>query len=309
MKEPQKIVVGVDFSPESEVAARQALEIARHTGAELILVHAGTTVEMPTLSADASESAHRAVDFYRQHLVERLTEVRRDLGEMRERLSGQGPVVSQLVVEDFPADGLCAIAKDLRARLTVVGTHGRTGLRWLWLGSVAQAVVRHSDSDVLVVRPPRSPHAGFRRILVATDFSASAARALDSALELAAPGATIDVVYCATPPPTSYSGFGALQPLPADLRQALIDDLHRQGEEPLKSRRIPGMDLRFHVLSAAPRLGIAHRLETFPYDLVALGSHGRRGIRRALMGSVAEAVVQRAPCSVLVARTPAKSSK
>lgn len=50
-----------------------------------------------------------------------------------------------------------------------------------------------------------------------------------------------------------------------------------------------------------PVPGIIHLLETHPFDLVALGSHGRRGIRRFLLGSVAENIVRHAPCSVLVA--------
>jgi len=302
--EPKKIIVGVDFSIESDLAAQQGLAIARRAGSELVLVHAGTTVELPTLSADASGSARRGVAVYREHLAERLTEVRAELDALRTRLSGQGAVVSQLVVEDFPARSLCAVASDLGAQLTVVGTHGRTGLKWLWLGSVAQSVVRHSEVNVLVSRPLRSRKAEYHRILVATDFSDAAERAIDSALELAAPGATIDVIHCVAPPPSSYSGFGAVESLPADLRTALFEDLRVQGVDLLSRKRRPEVELHFHVVPEAPAPGIIHWLETHPYDLAALGSHGRRGLRRALMGSVAEFTVQRAPCSVLVARRP-----
>ncbi len=305
--EPQKIVVGVDFSPESEVACHQALAIARRSGAELVLVHAGTTVEVPSLSADASESARRGVAYYRQFLADRLHEVRGELDALRARLSGQGAQVSQLVVEDFADSALCAVASELDARLTVVGTHGRTGLRWLTLGSVARSVVRHSVVDALVTRPPRSRRDAYQRVLVATDFSSSAERALDAALSLAADDARVDVVHCiAAPAWSGYGGFGMLEPLPADLREALLDDLRRQGEARLARRRRPGLDLRLQVVSEPPVPGILHRLEAHPYDLAALGSHGRRGLKRALLGSVAESTIQRAPCSVLVARRPSQ---
>ena len=60
----------------------------------------------------------------------------------------------------------------------------------------------------------------------------------------------------------------------------------------------------FHVVHGSPLPGIVHWLEQHDFDLVSLGSHGRRGVRRAVLGSVAEAVVRRATCSVLVAHGP-----
>ena len=61
-----------------------------------------------------------------------------------------------------------------------------------------------------------------------------------------------------------------------------------QGGDLMWRKRRPEVELHFHVAPEAPAPGILHWLETHPYDLAALGSHGRRGLRRALMGSVAE---------------------
>jgi nucleotide-binding universal stress UspA family protein len=292
------IVVGIDFSSEAQEAARQALGVARHLGAELVLVHVRATVELPVVP-DRRDSADRALqERWREHDARELAAAREELGRLRERLSGQGVPVSQLLVEDYPADGLCAAASQLGARFTVVGTHGRTGLRWLQMGSVAQHVVRQSETDVLVAR--RSSNDAYHRILVATDFSASAERALDSAIALAAPGARIDVVHHV---PTRWRAGGnvaAGELLSRDI-DLLADFTREQGVDLLARKQVPGFELLFHVSTERPVPGIVHWLETHGGDLVVLGSHGRRGVRRFLLGSVAEAVVRHAPCSVLVA--------
>lgn len=296
-----KIVVGVDFSPESEAAARQALEICRRLGSELVLVHAGGVVELPPVSDSPSREVREAVETYRGQLARALAEVRERLGELRERLSDQSVTISQVLIEDAPAAGLCAIAAEMQARLTVVGSHGRGGIPWLGLGNVAAGVVRASETDVLVARPSRAGRPDFRAILVGSDFSASAERALEVAIELASPGAHIDVLHCASLRPVVGGGFGVVEPLPLEVRRAITDDIRSQGEQLVARKRRDGISLAFHVSSDRPAPGLAHFAETRSCDLVAVGSHGRRGIRRLILGSVAESMLKRAPCSVLVA--------
>lgn len=299
--QPSKIVVGVDFSPASEEAAQQALAICRRGGHDLVLVHAGAVVEVPPPSPSASPAVRQAAEAWRAQLMGALDQVRERLAALRERLSDQGVTVSQVVVEESPAAGVCAVASEVRARLTVVGAHGGGGLPWLSLGSAATGVVRISETDVLVARPARDGRRELRRVVVGTDFSASAERALDSALELAAPDAHIDVVHCAAMRPVVYSGFGTMEAFPVELRQILIEDIRMQGEQLIARKRKGGRELAFHVSSDHPAAGLAHWAESRSCDLVAVGSHGRRGIRRLLLGSVAESMLRRAPCSVLVA--------
>jgi nucleotide-binding universal stress UspA family protein len=166
---------------------------------------------------------------------------------------------------------------------------------------VAQKVVRRSETDVLVARKERRE--GYHRVLVATDFSASAERALDSAIALAASGAVIDVVHYLDSARMVGGNFGASQVLPSALER--MTELARvQGDQLLASRQRPGLELRLRVSSERPVPGVIHSLELEPHDLVALGTHGRRGVRRFLLGSVAEAVVRHAPCSVLIAHGP-----
>jgi nucleotide-binding universal stress UspA family protein len=297
----KRIVVGVDFSPESEIAARQALAICRSSGHELVLVYADAVVEIPPASDSPAPDMRAAVDAYRNQLARALADIRERLAELRERLSNQGVTVSHVIVEDSPAAGISAVAAEMQARLTVVGAHGGGGLPWLPVGNVATGVVRLCETDVLVAYASRYDRDGYRHIAVGTDFSASAERALESAVELAAPGAQIDVVHCASLRPPVFGGFGVFEPLPAPLRQALIDDLRVQGEQLLGRHQRADVSLAFQVSSDRPAPGLAHWVESRSCDLLAVGSHGRRGIKRLLLGSVAESMLKRSPCSVLVA--------
>ncbi len=296
-----RIVVGVDFSHESEIAARQALAICQRSGSELLLVHADAVVEVPPVSDSPAPALREAVDRYRNQLARALADVRERLGELRERLSDHGVVVSQVIVEDSPAAGICTVAAEVQARLTVVGAHGGGGLPWLPVGNVATGVVRLCETDVLVARTSRTERDDYRRIAVGTDFSASAERALEAAVRLAAPGAQIDVVHCASLRPGVLSGFGVVEALPAELRQVLVDDLRVQGEQLLARHARPEVSLAFHVSSDRPVPGLSHWVETRSCELLAVGSHGRRGVKRLVLGSVAESMLGRAPCSVLVA--------
>ena len=301
MNEHNKVVVGVDFSPESEIAARQALAICRVGGHELVLVYADAVTEIPPMSDSPQPAVREAVETYRSQLAQALGQVRDRLAELRERLSDQGVTVSQVIIEDSPAAGICAVAAELQARLTVVGAVGGGVLPWLPVGNVATGVVRLCETDVLVARGSRTQRDGYHHIAVGSDFSASAERALELAVALAAPGAQIDVINCASLRPEAFGGFGVIEPLPAPLRQVLIDDLWIQGEQLLARHQRDGVSLSFRVSSDRPVPGLAHWVESNSCDLLSVGSHGRRGIRRLLLGSVAESMLKRAPCSVLVA--------
>ena len=307
--EHSTIVVGVDFSQASEGAARQALEICRRGGHELVLVYADALVEIPPMSDSPTPALREAVETYRAQLLRRQEEIRGQLADLRERLSDHGVTVSHVMVEDAPPAGICAVAAEMQARLTVVGAHGGGAVPWLAVGNVATGVVRACETDVLVARPGRGGHHDYRMIAVGTDFSASAERALEVAITVASPGAQIDVVYCTSTRPSIYGGFGVVEPLPAELRQAIADDIRLQGEQLLARKRHTGVSLSFHVSSDRPVAGLSHWADTRAADLLAVGSHGRRGLRRLILGSVAESMLKRAPCSVLVARGLPDSAK
>lgn len=298
---PLRIAVAVDFSAESALAARQALELVRAVGGELLLLHA---VEWPDEVAGPSlrPEVSRALETRRARFAQAFARDQEALAVLRQSLAGQGAVVSQSVVEGHPETVLPAAARELGAELLLVGTHGRTGLGWFFLGSVAERILRASPIDVLVARGEGAARVGFHRVLVATDFSPAADRALARVMALAAKDAAIDVVHFYNGHPYAELHDQLRSLGDRDLDEVLVADLRAFGEKLVADQATPGHAPRFSVVRQRPIPGIVHRLEAEPYDLVALGSHGRRGLPRLVLGSVAETVARRAPCSVLIAK-------
>jgi nucleotide-binding universal stress UspA family protein len=295
------IAVGVDFSPTSDLAVRQAAAVARHAGGRLLLLHVGLVPEhldgVPP-SMEATAATYRAI------LQRRLDDDRARLETLRGTLVGPGLEVSHAVVDGFPDSGLADAAQELGADLLVVGSHGRTGLkRWL-LGSVSEKTIRVAGTSVLVVRGDETaPADGFRKIVVGTDFSAHGDDAIRGALALAAPGADVHAVHCwQAPGPDLGVDAGDLAAFHATLATDMAAFHREQGAALLARHAAAPVTLRFDAIQGAPAATLDDVAAAENADLIVVGSHGRRGVRLLLLGSVAEATVRHAPCSVLVAR-------
>jgi nucleotide-binding universal stress UspA family protein len=163
------------------------------------------------------------------------------------------------------------------------------------------------EGSVLVARPGRTG-GSYRRILVPTDFSGISEAALDAARSLADADAEIDLLHCWQMPipvtsyyvPTTSRGASLKQ-----LRGEIEGDARVQVEALAERFRADGIELSSDVIESSPAEGIIDRAAG--YDLIAMGSHGHRGFRRLLLGSVAEAVIRHAPCSVLVTHAEVSS--
>jgi nucleotide-binding universal stress UspA family protein len=285
----RKIVVGVDLSPPALIAVGQAMSMARSNGAPLVLMMVEPEPEAAELLGGTGERTRFAAD-------------RVELEELRQRLIGQGVDVSHVVTTGEIEGGLADGAARMGADLVVVGTHGHHGMRRMLLGSVAEMTVRLAASSVLVARGATTvAEGGYRRILVGTDFSAPAELAIARAVAVAAPGATIELMH-ACHLTFDVDPEGTLAMTLGDVREALLADALRAGGELASSWRQRGVRLGLHIVEATPREALAERASALGADLVVVGSHGRRGLRRFVLGSVAEATVRESPCSVLVVR-------
>lgn len=309
------ILVGVDFSQQSQVALEHAFDIARNTGARVVLVYVGVIPQRPDSVPDGILPM---VTEYERILEGYLAEDRRRLAEMCARSADEGVDVSAMIVDDLPDRGICKAAAEINADLVIVGTHGRTGVKRLLLGSVAERVVRLSGHDVLVARPGVRPSAGgYRALLVAMDFSTMAEAGLRAAIALASPDARIDILHCAHVPPLAYGHVPSRRAL-AEMTEQIARETHARGEALVARYARPGLSLAFHDIDALPVQGIVEWHDRHHYDLAVVGSHGNRGLRRFLLGSVAEATVRHASTPVLVvhqsgnaltARAPAASQE
>lgn len=282
-----KIVVATDFSEQSDAALRHAIHIARFTGAELRVVH---VVETPA-DEEGLDSARSAIEHWHADDEERLA---REVGaHATEGVS----IVQETVDAPAAADGLQSVVDAHGADLTIVGSTGLSGIKQTLLGSTAQKVLRTVQTHVLVARGETPSKAGYQRVMIPTDFSAPAEKALDLAVALAGPDAQFDLVhFWRVPEATRSDEYSKL------VIDAVGKSVTERGRKLLESFHKDAPGATFHSVQASPARGIARKLDEGNYDLLVVGSYGRAKLRRWLLGSVAEYAARTAPCAVAVAR-------
>lgn len=149
-----------------------------------------------------------------------------------------------------------------------------------------------------------------KQILVPTDFSPSAWTALQDAAAIAdAYGAWLDIIYVWDIPTFAVPGEMAAYGLPNSIIDAIHAQAHQRMEEFLVEARAKGIPIRnANVLPGNAPRAIIEAARSGDYDLIVLGSHHHTGLKRAVLGSVAERVVRHAPCPVLLATAKAPSA-
>jgi nucleotide-binding universal stress UspA family protein len=289
------IIVGCDLSAPSDQALDRAVAIAERAGAKIVLVQAQAD-DAPIAEIDNEmlkqigevSAAARAHDA--RGLADRLAAI--------EARGVQAEVTSRIGPSD---EVLAAIALEQAAELIVLGSHGHTGITRMLLGSVASSTIRHATCDVLVCRGPaaRTP---FQRPLVATDFSTTASRALDHAAAMSVPGAPIEVIHAWQLPVGSWGAtlIGQARFPWSTVRDAVLAAAQTLADKLVADHQSLGHPLHVELVQGPPASVITHAAERNGHDLIVVGAHGHRGVRRLLLGSVAESTIRHSPCSVLV---------
>jgi nucleotide-binding universal stress UspA family protein len=294
----ERILVGIDFSKESEVAHVQAAELGARHGAEVRLLHAFVDGDFwPAREFLFGDSAAE----YDEMVEGEIKSRRARLAALEVNRQFPRLVTSSFLEEGEPDTVIPQQAEAWGADLVVVGTHGRTGFKRLRLGSVAERTIRRTPCSVLVARPRTRPGSGYHRILVPIDFSDGAERALSAAVDLVDHDGQIDVLHTWQIPFASSARFNEYESS-AVHRKRLVAATLQRGDELVKGYEDRHSRLAFFQIESAPVPGILDRLEDATYDLVVMGSHGRRGVRRWVLGSVAEATARHSLCSVMVVR-------
>ena len=143
----------------------------------------------------------------------------------------------------------------------------------------------------------------FRRILFATDLSPASARAFDQAVGMArADAAELVIAHAYQLPdlfPTDVCVTGTLY---SDLDERVRGDAEKKLAALVRDARNQGIGARFLVLAGAPFEAIADAARAVEADLIVMGTHGRTGASRILLGSVAARVITTAPCPVMTVR-------
>lgn len=286
------VVTGVDFTPGSATALRQAMRIAKRQGAPLRVAHVIETLVVMDL-----EEALRP--FQADIRAGLLADARREWTTFVAGIPGAAAL--DLAVEvNHPVFAILRLVAQQGADLLVLGAHG-TSPPERGAGTLATACVRKAPADVLLVK---EAHAGpFASVVACIDFSATSLRALERAVRVAAQdGATLHVLHVFAAP---WHRLHYLAPTPQaspDYQRQYRDGLRRRLEafcEPLRDA-MAGLAVRHELFDAAGHgRGITEFVTRVGADLVVLGTRGRTNLRDLLLGSTAERVVRDAPCSIL----------
>jgi nucleotide-binding universal stress UspA family protein len=194
-----------------------------------------------------------------------------------------------------PYEAIVETAEDEGRDLIVMGVRGASLAHRLLVGSTTARVIGFSTQDVLVV--PEKGTVGWDRILVATDGSEYSRKAVDQALELAAhSGGMLTVVAVLEISPQIY----AVAPELAEEKIKLPEKYVEEVKELATSRGIPVEGIVREAECANEVITDVARNKGV--DIIILGSHGRTGLKRLLMGSVTESVIAHTPCPVLVVK-------
>lgn len=283
-----RILFPTDGSECAEQAGRHALHLADHFDATL---HVIRVEEQEVELADVVEVTEADV----------LTDLHGTSGA--ESSLAEARIQERTVGYPSVAGGILTYAVEHDADLVVLGTHGRRGLRRLVLGSVAEEVVRKAPCPVVTVgRRGVAPDAlGGSTMLVPVDFSDHRFRLLAHARELAPVyGMDVRVVHVVEVKgvPDAYGLYDSPPDpgKPAERAQEVLD-----GE--LDSLRDLGITVSIDVRSGHPADEVLTAAEDSEAAFLMIATHGRTGLERMLMGSVAEKVIRQAPCPVYTVKS------
>jgi nucleotide-binding universal stress UspA family protein len=207
--------------------------------------------------------------------------------------------VTTATVRGRPSEGILEYATDHGADAIAMGTHGRTGLNRYIAGSVTERVVRLADVPVLTARATeQSRTAGsYDEILLPTDGSDYAAAAVEHGVAIAREtGARIHAVNVVDVGAVSASPNYAL---PTGIVEELVTAGEAAAEEVAASAREEGVDATTAVQEGLPGRDLLAYAEENDVDLVAMGTAGRTGLSRHLLGSTTERIIRHADVPVL----------
>lgn len=286
-----RVVVGMDFSEPSVVAARWVIQNVA-PGAEVVLAHAIELAEPPPFLRDLYPPSDATIKAGRTRADRLLRDLSRSL--KTDRLSDEVRV-------GRPEDTLTAVARDRGASLIVTAVHGERSELWRVLGSTAERVVRRTPVSVLLIRglcdhPPQ-------KVLVALDESdllpaliAWASHFVDTI------GATVTVIHIA-PPITHTRGPDSPAELPKGPSEA---ELHRRVDDWMATQlaNTPLASAQRMIAFGEPGFELEEAVRRSGADLLIIGRHGRARDDRSFVGSTAEFEIRNAKGPVLIVAEP-----
>jgi nucleotide-binding universal stress UspA family protein len=267
------ILVPTDFSKHAENALKVAAQIAKKNNGEIILLH---MLELSTSGNDALNTSHEIPElmFFKNAAVAKLEEL--------ENISFLDDIkVSSIVQFNMAFEGIIENGKKHQADLVVMGSHGASGFHEMFVGSNAEKVVRNSEIPVLVIK---KEDADFKvdTLTFASNFSDEIKKPFEKVVDFANYfGAHINLLHVITP-----NNFSTTRAAEEKVRN-FIEEFHFS-------------DYSTHIYNDINvEKGILHFAKDSNSDVIAVCTHGRKGISHFLNGSISEDLVNHAKRPVI----------
>lgn len=297
------ILVPLDGSEFGEQALLAAAAIAQRTGATLRLAHVHVSAAMTPfagstpVNAEHEERLRDAAATYIEELAREIEETHR-------------VPATPVILDGSIVDALARYAQESNVDLITMTTHGRGGISRAWLGSVADGLVRQAQRPVVLIRPTtdlpdRLRQGTFQRVLIPLDGSEAAEQVIPYALAVAGPAEIeirlLQVVLPVLPHEQVVAPYAVfVDHTSAEQRVAEAETyLHRRAEE-LKSEGVAVTPTV--VIHGQPALAILEEADREGIDLIAMATHGRGGVARLVLGSVADKVLRGGSAPLLLLR-------
>ncbi len=265
-----RILVATERSAFSEGAVREAISLAKKCSSTLsVMTVVETNPEYETIGAQFLEKEEEEALQYLKSIKAQASEAMLACEAFLRR--GDSP--SRLIVEE-------AVQK--KSDMIVIGRRGRKGLERVLLGSAAAKVIGHAPCKVLVV--PKAARIECKNILIATDGSEYAARAVQEAIEIARQCGSLLIAV-------------SVISLPEEKEKA---EMNVAGV--VSAAQKAGVAVEAMIPVGKPHEIITETAAGRGVDLIVMGTYGRTGLKKLLMGSTTEKVIGTAGCAVLVAK-------
>lgn len=296
-----RILCATDFSEVSRDVVPFGIRMARELNATLYICH---VIDLPTISVygeavfDPITQQHRFIDFARQEI---------------ESLVGDAPVEwQQLIPIGQTTEEIARQAGEKAVDLVITATHGRSGLKRLFLGSVTERLMRILSCPLLVLRSTGDSEQAirqelpFKKILVGYDFSEDADAAFRTGLNMAQEfESSLHLMHVVEP--TAYRDYARFPSNSGEpLRQDMYDSIKSRMQALVPDDALNWCSLETLIRVGKPYAELVRYAQTQAVDLIITGVRGHGMVEELLVGSTTDRVIRRAPCPVLSVCRPAE---
>jgi nucleotide-binding universal stress UspA family protein len=293
------VLLPTDFSPSSAPAFRYAVEWAKVFEAELTLLHVHSL--QPGLDIDAGIA--------QKFLDEQRKVAREELEKLLVEAQREVPKTSMELVAGLPSEFICQVAREKQCDLIIMGTHGWTGFNRALFGSVAERVIQRAPCPVLSI--PHREEADIsamhplqvlpRQVVLPLEFSDCSMDAYEYAVQIAkwfdAPLTLVHAIE-----PLSYSlDFTLTHPLQEKTNR---DKVEKRLADLVTVLSDQGLSAGYELLDKPTVDSILETSATQQADLIVMGTHGRKGLTRMVLGSTACKVLEQSAYPVLTVKSP-----